>query len=237
MVPTEPSTRPGPRSLWQDLGNGTAGPGTRLLVSLVAGLLLVSAVCMVSSLVGMTSSRGRLTIRVHDEAFFGCLLMAAIAYLPTLYWVWSRHRKKRFIWLGGALTVGIGLAAIALSMAVDASFAGSDELLLASVWFFGIGAVLTIWLFLYRRYAAGRPMFGEGGQLDLRCPGCNYLMVGLHEARCPECGRQYTIDNLIVQQEFAALQLRRSPLDDEEPHATTWRSEQETVSGPKSHGL
>ena len=30
----------------------------------------------------------------------------------------------------------------------------------------------------------------------LFCPKCNYNMTGLYEARCPECGERFTLDQL-----------------------------------------
>src|SRR4051794_5727084 len=32
------------------------------------------------------------------------------------------------------------------------------------------------------------------------CPRCGYNLTGLTEARCPECGTQYTLDELIAAQ-------------------------------------
>lgn len=32
----------------------------------------------------------------------------------------------------------------------------------------------------------------------LACPKCGYNMTGLHQARCPECGTQFTLDELVT---------------------------------------
>jgi hypothetical protein len=32
------------------------------------------------------------------------------------------------------------------------------------------------------------------------CPMCGYAMTGLREARCPECGAAYTLEQLIATQ-------------------------------------
>lgn len=36
------------------------------------------------------------------------------------------------------------------------------------------------------------------GDVALACPKCGYDLRGLHEARCPECGTQYTLDGLLA---------------------------------------
>ena len=32
----------------------------------------------------------------------------------------------------------------------------------------------------------------------ITCPSCGYNLTGLKEARCPECGAQYTLDQLLA---------------------------------------
>ena len=42
----------------------------------------------------------------------------------------------------------------------------------------------------------------------LSCPHCGYNMTGLKTARCPECGTEYTLNELL-----AALQAQTEDLD------------------------
>jgi hypothetical protein len=65
-------------------------------------------------------------------------------------------------------------------------------LLAAGVW---IGATAYLWRGGPTRHIAKLP-----------CPRCGYDLRGLHEARCPECGTQYTLDGLLAAQ--AAVELR-----------------------------
>ncbi len=37
------------------------------------------------------------------------------------------------------------------------------------------------------------------GRVPLACPRCDYDMRGLNQARCPECGTEYTLDGLFAQ--------------------------------------
>ncbi len=62
----------------------------------------------------------------------------------------------------------------------------------AAVW---IGATAYLWPGGPTRHIARLP-----------CPRCGYDLRGLHEARCPECGTQYTLDGLLAAQ--AAVELR-----------------------------
>jgi hypothetical protein len=47
-----------------------------------------------------------------------------------------------------------------------------------------------------RRLAAVTGARGSG----IVCPSCSYNLTGLREARCPECGTQYTLDELFAAQ-------------------------------------
>ena len=38
------------------------------------------------------------------------------------------------------------------------------------------------------------------GVTDVKCPRCQYVLNGLREARCPECGEVYTLDALYAAQ-------------------------------------
>ncbi|MEM1011075.1 MAG: hypothetical protein AAGI46_02510 [Planctomycetota bacterium] len=41
---------------------------------------------------------------------------------------------------------------------------------------------------------------GEALDAAVTCPRCSYAMTGLRDARCPECGEQYTLDQLFAAQ-------------------------------------
>jgi rubrerythrin len=38
------------------------------------------------------------------------------------------------------------------------------------------------------------------GASEIVCPVCGYRMAGLREARCPECGAAFTIEQLVAAQ-------------------------------------
>ncbi len=54
------------------------------------------------------------------------------------------------------------------------------------------------------------PIFGRPSEPCLRCPACEYNMTGLYEARCPECGKLYTLDQLFAEyDQYVEKRLRK----------------------------
>jgi hypothetical protein len=56
---------------------------------------------------------------------------------------------------------------------------------------------------------ARRTQFSSGKALF--CPKCNYNMTGLYEARCPECGERFTLDQLLAAQQRNRLTEELAP--------------------------
>lgn len=50
---------------------------------------------------------------------------------------------------------------------------------------------------------AGR--LGASGRENISCPTCGYNLTGLTEARCPECGTKFTLDELLAAQPGQAV--------------------------------
>ena len=55
---------------------------------------------------------------------------------------------------------------------------------------------------------------GEVSESAFACPNCGYNMTGLRQARCPECGTQYSLDEL-----FGMLRERAADLEREQVEA------------------
>ena len=64
---------------------------------------------------------------------------------------------------------------------------------------------------LWRESTAERAIrIARQSGMALHCPACGYNMTGLHEARCPECGAEFTLDALYAAQSTqAAVDLER----------------------------
>ena len=96
----------------------------------------------------------------------------------------------------GAFFAGYILAvpfALLLWEPVDDSFA---LFIVAAIWLIVwlVGTPL-IWRETRRERAHRLHRLGVGG---VACPACGYNLTGLREARCPECGAQYTLDQLVA---------------------------------------
>jgi 4-amino-4-deoxy-L-arabinose transferase-like glycosyltransferase len=133
------------------------------------------------------------------------------AFVAGYWWMlwragvaWTPQRRAR-TWgaAGGAVVAGVVLG--------SACAAADDEFGL----FVGTSLPPLLWVaatcFVWRsdaRDVAGTAAAGDGD--DVVCPACAYSLKGLREARCPECGEQWTLDQLFAAQpRRAARELER----------------------------
>ena len=138
---------------------------------------------------------------------FRLILLWSIVYLfIAVYWLllWRsevRWTPRRVVATAGgtavALLSGVGMAA--LCIAVN-NILPPQVLVLA-----GGGAVPIAWVLLtvivWRETADERAQrLAAAGASDVICPVCGYRMTGLREARCPECGAAYTLEQLMAVQ-------------------------------------
>jgi hypothetical protein len=202
-------------SLWRDLADGSAGPVVRAGVSLALAPLVAGLACLgswvVAGFVPQWSNRWSGGYAPREELIGGMLLLSPIPYVLGLIWIWtrSRHRLQEF-WKAGLYTVLLAVVAVVLCFAIavfDTLRASFEVLTGAVICLCGSGAIL-VWVQSARRYVRRRPLRDPDGLLDVRCPNCGYRMIGLHESRCPECGTAYTLDELLVRQEFLAARIR-----------------------------
>lgn len=121
----------------------------------------------------------------------------------ALYWVqlwrqsvhWSARRVRQTLWLVlAAIVAGIVVAMIVWPIERNfGAFVGSA--LAPLLWVVG-----TIFVWRETSEESARRMGSAGRGAGLVCPSCGYNLTGLREARCPECGTQYTLDELFAAQ-------------------------------------
>lgn len=123
------------------------------------------------------------------------------------YWVllwrdsvnWTRGRIMLTSWAAVAALLSGGVLGFFTKAVASAPLAASMLVgggLPPIVW---VLATVLIW-----RETRGERMdrLTASGKITVRCPLCSYDLTGLSEARCPECGEQFTLDELVKSQPF-----------------------------------
>jgi DNA-directed RNA polymerase subunit RPC12/RpoP len=215
----EPDDIPQP-SLFRDLAEGRAGLGVRILVAIALAIFLAGAALVLSywmaSVVpywnrGYYYSAGNPTRAVYprDELILMVMLLAGVAWLIAVLWLFFKHSKRRALVRPIAYTLTIVAATIFLCVLAADSLRGDSEYVIAGLCLIAGAIIVLIWVQAIRRMTAGRPLRHHQDQhADVRCPECGYRMVGLYESRCPECGKGYTLDELIARQNFVKQEMR-----------------------------
>jgi DNA-directed RNA polymerase subunit RPC12/RpoP len=153
------------------------------------------------------STAGGYSGRSSESALFIFSDLATWVFIG-IYWCllwragvqWTLGRTKwTVLSVIGAAIVGVAVGAIATALTPD-----------VGEYSFGafVGGVLAIvlWLiatvFVWRETAlerAQRVRASTGS--TVACPTCGYNLTGLTEARCPECGSKFTLDELLAAQQ------------------------------------
>jgi hypothetical protein len=194
-------------SLWRELADGSARWGVRLVVTVAIGVALAGLVPILAYFLAATNpawNRGSGGVSPEDGLIAFLVAMAAGGYLAACAWLWTRTGRRRAVVGPVVLTIAIAAATFTLGVLVDDNLGGDQEMVVLGLGLLAFAGVLLVWLNAFRRrgprWRALRDR--QDGLPDVRCPTCNYRMVGLTESRCPECGTGYTLDELIARQGF-----------------------------------
>lgn len=206
-VPPPPSPPSPP--LWRELFDGSAGWGVRLVATFalgcaLAGLVPIAAYFLAMAIPGWNRAAGAY-VRPDDGLIAFLTAMAAGGFLAASWWLWTRGRRERTVVAPVVITIGIVAATITLGVLAEETLPGDGELVILGLVLLAAAAVVLVWLNALRhRSPRLRALHHQhDGLSDVRCPTCDYRMVGLTESRCPECGTTYTLDELIARQGFA----------------------------------
>ena len=175
---------------------------TRLLARLLLAFAAVLAAPVVCSglcivLIAATSWRWDFHCLVASECISALLFVTAWLAIWHAQVTWNEWRRQlTFVSIFWSLGVG-SIVGLVLAMMTDEENLG---LVFAGLFWFvsWIPSTALIWRETARERAARLRAVAVG---TLACPHCGYNLTGLHEARCPECGTQYTLNEL-----FALLQ-------------------------------
>lgn len=142
----------------------------------------------------------------YDPDIILCAALAAIAiaWFATLMWIWRGFGRRVQVLRATILTAAVVCIAGTVGVLTDYLWNTGEEYFIASVVLLAGAAVVLIWTPVGVYFARGRSVMRGDGVVDVTCPSCGYLLVGLTELRCPECGTQFTIDSLIKAQHYSS---------------------------------
>jgi hypothetical protein len=179
--------------------------------TLVARILLSLMVVPLGALVYIVSFIVINTFYRDDE--WSLILAGGATWgFVAAYWVllWRRAvswTTARVTWtlVGAALALVLGLAIGAGLMGVVAAQRSFVSWEWAPVLAFATACSPVLWLFatvlVWRETRDERAARVRGvNRGGVVCPTCGYNLTGLSDARCPECGARYTLDELLASQ-------------------------------------
>ena len=169
-----------------------------ILSRLVLAMALFAATPVVYTLIYQVIEHG--WIRRDETALLVTNVITAILFGLTWVGIW----RKEVTWsdqriLRTALSIpasilpayGVYLVMISLEPYLDEPAVILGGICWAVTW---LASTAIIWRDT-KEERAGR-LRGWGVEV-IACPTCSYNLTGLREARCPECGTAYTLDQLI----------------------------------------
>ncbi len=208
IAPADQTAPPPP--LWRELVDGTTGWGVRLLVNFALAAAMGGMVPILAYFLAALNRDWRYSysgnsVYPRDELLVFLATVAAGGFLAASAWLWSRTGRRRAVFMPVVLTIAVAFVTVVLAVVADDNLRGASELVVGGLIALGGASLIVIWLQTFRRRGPRwRPLRDrQDGLPDVRCPYCNYRMVGLTESRCPECGTAYTLDELIARQGFA----------------------------------
>jgi hypothetical protein len=141
------------------------------------------------------------------------IFIAGVATWAFVAWYWILTWRKSVTW--GAARLNL-TALAALASAGIAAGAGAATSFLEREFGYFIGSITApaLWLMatvlVWRETAAERAARLRAAGPAILCPTCGYDMTGLKGTRCPECGCEFTLDELLASQPGkAAVELER----------------------------
>lgn len=164
---------------------------------LLAAMLLPLSIALLVVLIMLISING------NPSPLETALLWIAVDGFVVAYWLWVWKDLVRWTPSRHVRTVAAGVAAILVSTVFGSVFHLLGRPPLAASIMVGGGPSPIVWVFLtiliWRESAAERrDRMRKTGSQVIPCPVCGYNLTGLREARCPECGTSFTLNELMA---------------------------------------
>src|SRR4051812_12886770 len=176
---------------------------TRTIARLILAMLLLPATGAVFLLSAFVAIPGGSTPTAG-----GLLALWAVVYLFIgVYWLalwrgvvrWTRRRVGMTA-LATLLALVGGVAFGALSLAINFRMPPQFAILLGGGFVPIVWVLATVLVWTETRAERADRLRALGGPRAIACPVCGYSLTGLTEARCPECGGRFTLDQLLAAQ-------------------------------------
>ena len=182
----------------------------RLALCLAAALALLAGAIFAVWFYSHVLTKGY----VRDMNVAIALAFAGVIWLLTIYVIWRPIRRGRLFILPITGTLAIALAVIGGGITITEVLRVRDEdLLIAALVLLGLTGTVFVWLPIVFHLQCRRRIFGPDNLVRVNCPTCGYSLIGLRDLRCPECGSEFTIDELIRAQNYAIPTDTQSHLD------------------------
>ena len=189
------------RTIWRAVRSPEPHPALRVTLSLVSALGLLAAAMFMAWVFAQTTQRGR----IRDAHIAIAIILASAGWLGTLIFIWKPIRRGRNLAMALFTTLAIAVATIGGMVLIEVTVRPDEEFLMATVFLLGLALAILAWLPLFTRLSRGRSVVGPDNLVQVSCPGCDYSLIGLRDLRCPECGLEFTIDELIRAQNYDRL--------------------------------
>ncbi len=164
-----------------------------MLMLPLAGIIMMTGFAATAMIGGTPDARGMLVAWIATDVFV------------VIYWIaiWRRSvvwtSRRQLLTLAA---VGLGAFASILAVVVLRDFVGmpiEPRILFGNSMFPVVFVLMTV--FVWRESTGERhARIVERGTDTVSCPICAYNMTGLREAKCPECGAVFTLDELLTSQ-------------------------------------
>src|SRR5215218_7674504 len=168
-LPMQSLPAPHGRSLWRELADGSAGWVVRAIVTVALGAVLSGASLIGAYMLAAMfpqmfdrgyrygwTYRGNRGVYPDDALVAWLFVIAGLAWLGAIAWIWSRLLKKhRAAWYAAIATIIIAGVTIAADVIAEDVLGGDDELVLTGIGLLGGAAVLVLWVEVWRRYGRG----------------------------------------------------------------------------------
>jgi hypothetical protein len=183
---------------------------SRLIARILLAILLLPLAALVYMITFFILLEGIRSSGVYypDRETYSCVLSGCVMWtFMAVYWVllwrggvqWAGGRRGWTLWAAVGSMAVAGLVGAMAGAVVERGFG----------WFVASVASPLLWMvatvLIWRENSAERAArLANSGRDAVVCPTCGYNLTGLREARCPECGTQFTIDQLLASQPAGA---------------------------------